>query len=67
VKTLILAHSFPQNGNDYRGKFILDYVKIHSDTEFHIIAPHYERSFEAETNGAKVHYFEWKHGYLAGR
>lgn len=67
MKVLILAHSFPQNDTDYRGRFILDYVKLNKDCEFHIIAPHYERSFETEINGAKVHYFEWKHGYLAGR
>lgn len=67
MKVLILAHSFPQNDTDYRGRFILDYVKSHNDCEFHIIAPHYERSFETEINGARVYYFEWKHGYLAGR
>lgn len=67
MKTLILAHSFPQNENDYRGKFILDYVKTHGDTEFHIIAPHYDKSFTTNIDGAKVHYFEWKHRYLAGR
>ncbi|HSW61201.1 MAG TPA: hypothetical protein VLJ60_10400, partial [bacterium] len=67
MKTLILAHSFPQNDNDYRGRFILDFVKSHKNDEFHIIAPHYEESFDKEIDGAKIHYFEWKHGYLAGR
>ena len=67
MKVLILAHSFPQNDTDYRGRFILDYVKSHKDCEFHIIAPHYERCFDKDIDGAKIHYFEWKHGYLAGR
>ena len=67
LKTLILAHSFPQNDNDYRGRFILDFVKSHKNNEFHIIAPHYDGSFEKNIDVATVHYFEWKHGYLAGR
>ncbi len=67
MKVLILAHSFPQNKNDYRGRFILDYVKSHGDREFIIIAPHYDGSFDKEIDGAKIHYFEWKHRYLAGR
>jgi len=67
MKILILAHSFPQNDSDYRGKFILDYVKTQKGCEFNIIAPHYDGSFEKEIDGARVHYFEWKHGYLAGR
>jgi glycosyltransferase involved in cell wall biosynthesis len=67
LKVLILAHSFPQNDNDYRGRFILDFVKSQKSTEFHIIAPHYKGSFDKEIDGAMVHYFEWKHGYLAGR
>lgn len=67
LKVLILAHSFPQNENDYRGRFILDFVKSQKNTEFHIIAPHYDGSSDKEIDGATVHYFEWKHGYLAGR
>ncbi len=67
MKVLIIAHSFPQNENDYRGRFILDFVKSQKNTEFHIIAPHYEGCFDKEIDSAKIHYFEWKHGYLAGR
>lgn len=67
MKVLILAHSFPQNENDYRGRFILDFVKSQKNTEFHIIAPYYDGSFDKDIDGAKIHYFEWKHGYLAGR
>jgi len=67
LKVLILAHSFPQNENDYRGRFILDFVKSNKNKEFHIIALHYEGPFDSIVDGAKIHYFEWKHGYLAGR
>ncbi|HQM86069.1 MAG TPA: hypothetical protein PLD55_15425, partial [bacterium] len=61
MKVLILAHSFPQNDTDYRGRFILDYVRSDKDCEFHIIAPHYEGCFDKDIDGAKIHYFEWKH------
>jgi len=66
-KILILAHSFPQHENDYRGRFILDYVETHPETEFHILAPFRGKSFETKTGNAFVHYFNWNHDYLAGR
>ena len=66
-KILILAHSFPQNEHDFRGRFILDYVKSHPETEFHIVAPFRGKGFETNIDGAFVHYFEWDHDYLAGR
>ncbi|MBO4711954.1 glycosyltransferase [bacterium] len=66
-KILILAHSFPQHENDYRGRFILDYVEDHPETEFHIIAPFRGKSFETKIGSAFVHYFNWNHDYLAGR
>ncbi|MBR6244498.1 glycosyltransferase [bacterium] len=66
-KILILAHSFPQNEKDFRGRFILDYVKSHPETEFHVIAPFRGKGFDTDIDGAFVHYFEWDHDYLAGR
>ncbi len=66
-KILILAHSFPQNEHDFRGRFILDYVKSHPETEFHVIAPFRGKGFDTNIDGAFVHYFEWNHDYLAGR
>ena len=66
-KILILAHSFQQHENDYRGRFILDYVKSHPETEFHIVAPFRGKGFETNIDGAFVHYFNWDHDYLAGR
>lgn len=66
-KILILAHSFPQHENDYRGRFILDYVEAHPETEFHIIAPFRGKSFETKIGMAFIHYFNWNHDYLAGR
>jgi len=66
-KILILAHSFPQNEKDFRGRFILDYVKSHPETEFHVVAPFRGKGFDTEIDGAFVHYFEWDHDYLAGR
>ena len=66
-KILILAHSFPQNEHDFRGRFILDYVKSHPETEFHVIAPFRGKGFDTNIDGAFVHYFEWDHDYLAGR
>ena len=66
-KILILAHSFPQNKEDFRGRFILDYVKSHPETEFHIVAPFRGKGFDTNIDGASVHYFEWDHDYLAGR
>jgi glycosyltransferase involved in cell wall biosynthesis len=67
LKVLIFAHSFPQNEADYRGRFIVDYMKNRKDLEFHVVAPHYDGTFDEVIEGATVHYFEWKHGYLAGR
>ena len=66
-KILILAHSFPQYENDYRGRFILDHVEAHPETEFHIVAPFRGKSFETKIGSAFVHYFNWDHDYLAGR
>ena len=66
-RILILAHSFPQNEKDFRGRFILDYVKSHLENEFHVVAPFRGRSFETNIDGAFVHYFNWDHDYLAGR
>ena len=66
-KILILAHSFPQHENDYRGRFILDYVEDHPETEFHIVAPFRGKSFETKIGSAFIHYFNWDHDYLAGR
>ena len=66
-RILILAHSFPQNEKDFRGRFILEYVKSHPESEFHVVAPFRGRSFETNIDGAFVHYFNWDHNYLAGR
>ncbi|MBR4490681.1 glycosyltransferase [bacterium] len=66
-KILLLAHSFPQNEEDYRGRFILDHIKSHPDTEFHVVAPFRGKSFDTDIDGAFVHYFNWNHDYLAGR
>jgi len=67
MKILVIAHSFPQNDNDFRGRFILDYIKSDNKNQYHVVAPHYDGNFVTTIDGTTVHYFKWQHGFLAGR
>ena len=63
---LLLAHSYPKDTTDYRGRFILDYMLAHPDELFIVVAPHPHRSFIEKKENYEVHYFHWKHRLLGG-
>ncbi len=66
MTTLILAHSFPKDDSDYRGRFIVDYMRSLPNERFVVIAPHPEATFVRHLDNADIHYFHWKHRLLGG-
>ena len=63
---LIIAHSYPANQTDFRGRFIVDYMRSRPEQSFIVIAPHPEESFVETVDNYEVRYFRWKHRLLGG-
>lgn len=63
---LIIAHSYPATQSDFRGRFIVDYMRSRPEESFIVIAPHPEESFVESMDNYEVRYFRWKHRLLGG-
>ncbi len=62
---LLLAHSFPKDDIDFRGRFIFDFISETKANEIFVIAPHIEKTFVLKKENVTIFYFKWSHGFLA--